>query len=62
MSRLVPAYDTRTGTKLTHFVPEHWIGHPKFGRHLSRTPASKAGRKAAPAATNDTPAAGDKKE
>lgn len=58
---LVPAYDTRTGEKLPHQVPEHWIGHPRLGAHLSRTPRQKAAdnKRAARPAT-ETPATGDK--
>ncbi|GAB6937076.1 hypothetical protein ACQP60_18950 [Isoptericola variabilis] len=63
MAKFVPAYDTRTGKKLPHFVPEHHIDHPVIGRFLSRTPRAKAsGRKAAEAATNEAPATGDDKK
>lgn len=37
MAKLIYAYDTRTGEQVTHPVPEHWLGHPKLGEHLSRT-------------------------
>lgn len=61
--RFVPAYDTRTGKKLPHHVPEHHLDHPRLGKHLARTPRGKsAGAKAAKAATTDAPAAGDPKE
>lgn len=36
---LVDAYDTRTGKKLAHLVPEHLIGHPVLGSNLSRIPS-----------------------
>lgn len=36
---LVDAYDTRTGKKLAHLVPEHLIGHPVLGPNLSRLPS-----------------------
>ncbi len=65
MAKFVPAYDTRTGKKLPHFVPpEHHIDHPVIGRFLSRTPprAKASGRKAAEAATNEAPATGDDKK
>lgn len=39
---LVRAYDTRTGRKLEHPVPEEWIDHPRIGRYLSKTPRQKA--------------------
>lgn len=60
----VYAYDTRTGEKLAHQVPEHWLDHPTLGKNLSRTPRQKAAdRKAAIAATiTQAPAAGDEKE
>ncbi|WP_159622674.1 hypothetical protein [Ruania rhizosphaerae] len=41
-TKFVDAYDTRTGKKLQHRVPEYFIGHRKFGRHLSKTPRQKA--------------------
>lgn len=57
----VPAYDTRTGQK--RYVPEHWIGHPRLGKHLSKTPRQKAAERrnaaAAPADT-ETPAQPEK--
>lgn len=56
---LVTAYDTRTGEKLPHQVPEHWIGHPRLGAHLSRTPRQKAADKKAVKATTKTPTTGD---
>lgn len=58
---LIDAYDKRTGRKLPQRVPEHFIGHPVLGEHLSKTPRQKAAdtRKAAPAATPKAPAAGD---
>ena len=41
----VEAYDTETGKKLEHPVPEHYIGHPLLGRRLRRTPSSVAAEK-----------------
>ena len=58
---LVTAYDTRTGRKLPQQVPESWIGHPRLGAHLSKTPRQKA----ADTRNNTTkkaPAAGDAKK
>lgn len=46
MTEFVDAYDTRTGRKLPHLVPEARLDHPVWGRYLARTPRSKA-----PAAT-----------
>lgn len=60
---LVNAYNTRTGKKVPHQVPEHWIDHPRIGKHLSRTPSGKtAGKPKATKAATETPAAGDEKE
>lgn len=43
MSKLVSAYDKRTGQPAAHQVPEHWIGNPVLGPHLTRTkPAAPA--------------------
>lgn len=57
---LVTAYDKRTGEKLPHQVPEHWIEHPRLGVHLSRTPRQKAAdKKRAARPATETPAAGD---
>jgi hypothetical protein len=60
----VYAYDKRTGEKLAHQVPEHWLDHPTLGANLSRTPRQKAAeRKAATRGdTTNTPATGDEKE
>lgn len=60
----VRAYDSRTGQKLEHLVPERHIDHPVLGKHLSRTPRSKARSKAPeidPVEPNnpEAPAAGD---
>lgn len=46
----VPAYNKKTGEKLSHLVPERHIDHPVLGRNLSRLPSQKKkARKAAPA-------------
>lgn len=65
MSRFVAAYDTQTGQKLPHLVPEHHIDHPVLGKRLSRLPSAKARKKAAsadPVPTTETPAIGDDKK
>lgn len=51
---LIPAYDKTTGKKLEHYVPEHWIGHPRLGKNLAKTPRHKA--------AENPPAAGDNKK
>ena len=53
---LTHAYDTRTGEKVT--VPEKWLKHPTFGKHLSKTPRTKAEEKK----NTETPADGDTKK
>lgn len=54
---LIDAYDTRTGKKVPHRVPEHFVGHPALGPHLSKTPRQKAAERKN--TTTQTPAAGD---
>lgn len=42
---LVTAWDKKTGEKLPHLVPEHWIGHPTLGKDLTTTqPAPTAAK------------------
>ncbi len=60
-TKFVPAYDKRTGQKLTHEVPESWVNHPRIGEHLSKTPRQKA-EDSKNTTTTKAPAAGDKKE
>lgn len=45
MAEFVAAYDKRTGEKLPHPVPEHWLTHPVLGANLSKTPRQKAADK-----------------
>lgn len=45
MAGFVSAYDKRTGEKLPHPVPEHWLTHPVLGVNLSKTPRQKAADK-----------------
>lgn len=47
----VEAYDTRTGAKLPHRVPENWL---RIFPYLSLTPKTKAAQSAA---SDDAPAA-----
>lgn len=44
--RFVDAWNRKTGKKLPHPVPEHWLTHPVLGRDLSKTPRQKAADKA----------------
>lgn len=56
---LIEAYDTRTGERLPYLVPEHFVGHPALGPHMSKTPRQKAAdRQAAKSATPKAPASG----
>lgn len=59
---LVPAYDKTTGEKLPRYVPEHWIGHPRLGPNLSKTPRQKAAEKAATSGTTKATKAATEKE
>lgn len=43
---LIDAYDTRTGE--VRQVPEHWIGHPIYGAHLTTEPPAPPAREPAP--------------
>lgn len=56
MSKFVPAYDTRTGRKLPHHIPEHYFDDPVLGKHVRRTPRNAAANKNT---TTKAPAAGD---
>lgn len=42
MAKFVTVYDTRTGRKLGHQVPDTWL---RIYPHLSETPAAKGRRK-----------------
>lgn len=52
---MVPAYSTRTGRKLPHFIPEAWFDHPVLGQHVRRTPRNAAANRT----TTQAPARGD---
>jgi len=57
---MVPAYDSRTGRKMPHHVPEHWFDHPVLGKHVRRTPRNAAAnKKKADTSAATTPATGD---
>lgn len=57
MSDFVDAYDTRTGTKVPHSVPRHFVEELAPITGLSRTPSSRqADEPVAPAPAEPTPA------
>lgn len=36
--RKIDAYDAKTGAKLPHPIPEHWLAHPVLGKTFRKTP------------------------
>lgn len=59
-SEWLSGYDNRSGSKTV--VPAFWYDHPVLGKHIRKTPLTKAAESKTPVANNDTPAAGDKEK
>lgn len=38
MTKLIPAWDEKTGKKLPNLIPEDWVGHPVLGVGITDTP------------------------